>query len=224
MDRFPKLFYVKIFICGLLIVFIIHLIGSRWEQVKTNPNLSMQDKLLYLFKDSDQPTINQQDAIYTSADDFNQLIDRYQLNVAINQQLNQQISNLVIQLPADYLVWPLEQGALNRIDYIISTTESIDQLSIDRSTLIDDYQLTGQVYHMGEQIYELFIHTGDIHLKTWENPQIFAEYLIDAMQLNKSVESGFQDVQLYITGKAFPNIRQDEDYLRIIVVANLIYD
>lgn len=224
MDRFSKTFYLKLLICLLLILFINNLVGDRWRQVKSDDNLPWWEKMAYVINDTSQPSDGQTEILYTSADDFNQAIRSYPLNLAINEQLNSRIPHLTIQLPPDDIVWNLEQGGLNRIEMIVNTSESIEHVTIDRSTLIDDYGLTGRVFHMGEQIYELFIHTGDIHLKTWQNPDIFATYLIDAMQLTQSIEAGQLDTQVYVTVRAYPTIRNGEDYIRLLVVANFIYE
>lgn len=151
------------------------------------------------------------------AEAFNQSIDLYALNEAFLHKTNYMRSHLVWE-PL-LIGYQLEEGVNKRVkelaenQYLSSYTfEGLDfRAHFDH---ISDPQ-----YRLGENLYELFISAGDVHLTTWQNPKILADYLFDVFKEAISLNNYDVYRSQYIAIRAEPtdyNINESP-YIRLVV-------
>ena len=75
-------------------------------------------------------------------------------------------------------------------------------------------------YRLGENLYELYIASDDIHLETWENSEILADYLYGVFRDSLEAELYQNYHGAYVWVHAEPTDYQIENasYVRLVVV------
>lgn len=79
-------------------------------------------------------------------------------------------------------------------------------------------------YRLGENLYELYISAGDIHLTTWENPRILADYLYDVFVDSISLSSyeAYQSSLIRVYAEPTDYLVTETPYVRLVVT--LVHD
>lgn len=151
------------------------------------------------------------------SDKFNESLDEYALNDAFLKQVNHMRVSKgwdAIEI-GRYLEAGVEARAqeLGQYHYISSlSAEGLDFRSQFPS--IESAQ-----YRLGENLYELYISAGDIHISTWQNTTIFADYLFDVFQEEISLSNYDVYKSQYISVHAEPtdyNVNESP-YIRLVV-------
>ncbi|MCR8969242.1 hypothetical protein [Facklamia sp. 7083-14-GEN3] len=151
------------------------------------------------------------------ADLFNDQLDISELNRSFVEEVNRAYFTQRTVFPAPYL----SNGNLLRLeelnDYAYLDSKTIDGVNFrERFYGIEDNQ-----YRIGENLYEVFISSDDIHLDTWSKDEaVFAQYLAEAFF--EQTEDFYDMKRVYLSAKASAtDFRLDDSsYVRIVVVLN----
>lgn len=155
------------------------------------------------------------------AAEFNLLFDPDNLNMAFNQLLSQQRENagsapmeIGTHLAAGTT---LRAQELSHYHYLGSNT-------VDGNTFYSLFpEMEDAQYRLGENLYELYIAADDIHLETWQNSSILAEYLYEVFQDSMSSEAYQHYQSYYLMVQAEPSDYNIDSaaYVRLVVVLML---
>lgn len=167
-----------------------------------------------------QNNINYQYAMKI-AEEFNKNLDIEELNQSFIDLLNEQ---------RQYLEWePLYMGS----HLVHGTRSRVIELSmhhyLDVKTLDGDdfrslFAIDDASYRLGENLYELYMSANDIHLSTWQNPEILAQYLMDVLK-NSILDEHYQSfASAYIQIRANASDYQVEYQPYVRLVAVLVLD
>lgn len=111
------------------------------------------------------------------ADEFNASLNILALNDAFIKQVNHMRS--IKDWDPMTIGYHLEEGTLRRVKEL-GEYHYLDSVTVDGLDFRTQFpQVENAEYRLGENLYELYISAGDIHLSTWENPKILADYLFD---------------------------------------------
>lgn len=155
------------------------------------------------------------------ANQFNQNFSAEELNERFNQRVNddrQELGTGQVEV-GNHLIAGTQSRAqeLSQFHYLGSETVNGDSF----------YSLFPGImegpYRLGENLYELYIAADDIHLETWQNPTILADYLYDVFKDSMSGEPYQQYQSQYVWVQAGPtdyNI-DSASYVRVVVVLTL---
>lgn len=153
---------------------------------------------------------------------FNQGVDMRLLNQYFLEKSNQVRQELDWEPMT--IGWYLEEGSLARVqelsDYHYLSTETVDG-QVFRSHF---FEIDRADYRLGENLYELFISAGDIHLSTWQDEEILADYLFNIFEDALASDNYYVYHSQYISIRAAATDYKinDSPYVRLVV--SLILD
>ncbi|XJS11444.1 hypothetical protein ACF3NG_04225 [Aerococcaceae bacterium WGS1372] len=151
------------------------------------------------------------------ATEFNQAIDMYALNDALIHKVNYMRSNLAWEpITVGY---HLEEGANARVKEL-TENQYLSSLTIDGQDFRSHfYQISEPQYRLGENLYELYISAGDIHLSTWKNPKIFADYLYEVFSeaISLSNYDVYSSQYIAVRAEATDYNVDESPYIRLVV-------
>lgn len=117
---------------------------------------------------------------------------------------------------ASYLAEGTKQRALELGTYHYLSSKTVDGLSF--------YSLFPEIsepeYRLGENLYELYIAADDIHLETWENSDILANYLYSVFQdsLETDLYQNYQGIYAWVHAEPSDYQIDNASYVRLVVV------
>lgn len=158
------------------------------------------------------------------ASQFNQNFPAEGLNEAFNQRVNeyrQETGAEQVEI-GNHLAEGTQMRArqLSQYHYLGSET-------VEGDTIYSLFpNVTDGPYRLGENLYELYIAADDIHLETWQNPTILADYLYDVFKdsVNSELYQQYQKQYLWVqAGPTDYNI-DSAAYVRLVVVLMLDTD
>ena len=79
-------------------------------------------------------------------------------------------------------------------------------------------------YRLGENLYELYISAGDVHLTTWENEKILADYLFDVYADAVSLSNYDIYQSQYVSIYASPTDYSVDEVPYVRLVVSLVLD
>ncbi|MGF3067238.1 hypothetical protein ACQV2S_05810 [Facklamia sp. P13064] len=151
------------------------------------------------------------------ADSFNKQLDISQLNRSFIEAINR------VYLPQQtvYLAPYLSNGNLLRLDeldnYVYLDSKTTEGLNFRERF----YEIENNQYRIGENLYEVFISSDDIHLDTWSKDEaVFAQYLAKAFFEQNEDFSDMRSVFISAKASASDFRLDDSSYVRIVVVLN----
>lgn len=155
------------------------------------------------------------------ATQFNQQIDLAYLNQLLTQKMNTQRLNNGWQaiVTGDHL----QNGAHHRVTelseyyYLNSTTVEGDDFRV-RFPNIENAQ-----YRIGENLLEVYLAGTDIHLTTWHDENILADYLVDALNelVTQTQFENYASQYIAIKAAASDYILNNTAYVRLVVVVEM---
>lgn len=154
---------------------------------------------------------------YQVASQFNQQLDVGALNQHFTNIINQKRSQ--VNWESIYVGEHLADGVLERAkqlsEYYYMGTQVVS--GGDFRSL---FAIAGAEHRLGENLYELYISAGDIHLSTWENPEILANYLFKAFEASIMSEPyrDFSSEYISIQASATDYYVDTNAYVRLVVV------
>lgn len=156
------------------------------------------------------------------AADFNSSLNNLALNDAFIKQVNH------MRAMKDWnpmnIGYHLEEGVLTRVKEL-GEYHYLDSVTIDGLDFRTQFpQVENAEYRLGENLYELYISAGDIHLSTWENPKILADYLFDVYADAISLTNYNVYQSQYISVYAEPTDYNVNEVPYIRLVVSLIMD
>lgn len=167
------------------------------EEVKTHPNFLLAKE---------------------HSEKFNQYFNPEEVNAFLVERINEfrlaygsANSSVVAYLAEGARIRALDLGAYH---YLSSST--VDGLSF--------YSLFPEInepqYRLGENLYELYIAADDIHLQTWENSEILANYLYSVFQdsLETELYQNYQGIYTWVHAEPSDYQMNDASYVRLVVV------
>ncbi|UUX34303.1 hypothetical protein [Fundicoccus culcitae] len=152
------------------------------------------------------------------AETFNANLDLVGLNEAFTNKINEQRSQLSWNLMevGNHLAQGTNQRAfdLSHYHYLSPYTTNGD----DFRSLFPEIE--NNQYRLGENLYELYISSSDIHLDTWSNPQILANYLVEVFEQSSTSElyQNYQSQYISIHAEASDFNIENASYVRLVVV------
>lgn len=75
-------------------------------------------------------------------------------------------------------------------------------------------------YRLGENLYELYIAAEDIHLETWENSEILADYIYGVFQesLETELYQNYHGIYAWVHAEPSDYQMENASYVRLVVV------
>lgn len=152
------------------------------------------------------------------AETFNANLDLEALNDIFTSKINEHRVQLNWEPMgvANHLASGIEQRVQELSDhhYLSPTTLAGEDF---RSLFTD---IENNQYRLGENLYELYISANDIHLDTWSNPEILANYLVEVFEQSSTSELYQNYLSQYITIQAAASDFNIEtaSYVRLVVV------
>lgn len=157
-----------------------------------------------------------------SANEFNASLNSLALNDAFIKQVNHMRGTKGWE--PIIIGHHLEEGGRYRVEemgqyhYLSNlTVEGTDFRS--HFPAIDDAE-----YRLGENLYELYISAGDVHLTTWANPKILADYLFDVYADAISLSNYDIYQSQYISIYAEPTDYNIDEVPYVRLVVSLVMD
>lgn len=156
------------------------------------------------------------------ANEFNTGVDVSLLNehfkVQVNEMRNQSGWDSV------EVGWYLAEGTEQRI-HELSTYHYLSKYTIDGNDFRSLFSgVESSEFRLGENLYELFISAGDIHLSTWQNEEILAEYLYEVFEDSISSSNYHLYSYQYITIRAEATDYQINNTPYVRLVVSLVMD
>ncbi|MCW6652918.1 hypothetical protein NHG24_04045 [Aerococcaceae bacterium NML210727] len=148
---------------------------------------------------------------------FNQQVDPGQLNQLFLAKVNQVRSTQ--GLPSvqygEHLLGGVQERTKQLGMYHYFGNDTVDGMGF--RTLFP--MIDSAEYRLSEQLYEVYISATDIHLQTWENEDILAEYLLKAFGGDSSslVQADYISQALYIYAEASDYRVETMPYVRLVV-------
>lgn len=158
----------------------------------------------------------------SDASAFNEGVDISLLNEYFKDQVNDMRYQEGWE-PVD-VGWYLMDGTEQRI-HELSKYHYLSKYTIDGNDfryLFSDVE--SSEFRLGENLYELFISAGDVHLSTWQNEAILAEYLFDVFEDSISSSNYHLYSYQYITIRAEATDYQINNTPYVRLVVSLIMD
>lgn len=181
---------------------------SEYAEPGNSTPYDIQDEVLY----SDNYKKAQ-----AEADEFNQALDIYALNDAFVRKVNFMRSSMGWE--AISVGYHLEEGVEQRVSEL-AENQYLSSLTSDGQDFRSHFaNISDPQYRLGENLYELYISAGDIHLSTWQNPKILADYLYDAFDdaLSNANYDVYQSQYISIRAEATDYNIDEAPYVRLVV-------
>lgn len=247
-DKLPKSFYFKIIFIILVFTFVYNNHSTFIHATLDNPSLSAAESFTAIFKevmDLPQRETSQQIAYYNpKAVPANQ--EPYQLEEEVKYYENYQIAaDKATAFNNAFQAEQLNEAFLKRINYMrnmkgwdpVIVGHHLAEGTAARAQELGQYhylsaytaegqdfrakfpQLPNAGYRLGENLYELFISAGDIHLKTWENSGILADYLYEIFEESISMSNYdiYHSQYIYVHAEPTDYLVDSTPYVRIVV-------
>lgn len=151
------------------------------------------------------------------AEEFNQALDMYALNDAFMRKVNYMRANMDWEpLTVGY---HLEDGVNARVKELTQNQYLSSLTTQGQDFRAHFFEITDPQYRLGENLYELYISAGDIHLTTWQNPKILADYLYDTFQeaISHSNYDVYSSQYIAIRAEATDYNIDESPYIRLVV-------
>lgn len=248
-QKFPKSFYFKLIFIIVVLIFTYFSNRSYIDATLADDSLTNTQSFAYILQeilgfqpatepnqpttittnnqtDNSQPRQMQSEIVELDnyqyaierANVFNSNVDLTGLNQAFTELINNQRIN------SDWN--PIEVGyhlqdGTNQRALELSENHYLSPMTLsgeDFRTLFDNIP-NGQ-YRLGENLYELYISANDIHLDTWSNPDILANYLFEVFE-HSSLSDLYQNYQsqyLSVHANASDYSIDSASYVRLVVV------
>lgn len=154
----------------------------------------------------------------SAAETFNQQVDAEALNTAFLDKVNAQRTNhgtSTVQYGA-HLLAGVQERAQQLGQYHYFGNETVDGMSF--RTLFPT--IDSPEYRLSEQLYEVYISARDIHLQTWENEAILADYILKAFdgETSAMTQATYGSQALAIYAEASDYRVEEMPYVRLVVV------
>lgn len=152
------------------------------------------------------------------ANQFNQQFDGEALNYLLNERINTYRSD--INASTMGVGHHLQEGTWNRTEEL-SLYHYLGSSTIEGTAFYSLFpEIPEPQYRLGENLYELYIAADDIHLETWSNPDILADYVYSIFQ--DSLESDhyqtYQSAYAWVQAEASDYNVSETAYVRLVVV------
>lgn len=156
-----------------------------------------------------------QTALYQEAQqvavNFNQNIDM----TALNQHLIAQIQS---QKPDVMLGAHLEYGA-NQRAIELSEYHYLGNQTLSGESFRSLFPLEASEYRLSEQLYEVYVSARDVHLTTWQNEAILADYIIKLLSENNAgLQHSYASQYVSIQAAASDYSVGETPYVRLVIV------
>lgn len=148
---------------------------------------------------------------------FNQAFDSQVLNQAFTNQINQARSDKGWE---SLMVGShLQSGAYQRAQQL-SDYHYLGHDTLDGQAFWSLYPLENASYRLGENLYEVYISVDDIRLTTWQNTDIFAQYLAGAFQSVTQTDTyqAFYSQNVQVIASATDYAPNGQAYVRLVAV------
>lgn len=198
--------------------------GQALGQIIANPQLSLQDRgHLMLVELMVSPGI-----------------DRSEDSIHLDQEASWPSPEALLQAYQDYDLWALNESLSSRVYQLSGETylpsEGLLAYSQIRAQQLVDYDyfesetpegapfytvfsgLEDAPYRLSEQLYELYISTGDIHLQTWLEPSLLANYLYPYFETSFDFQPQNFSIALSASLQEGSGPEEIFPYIRLIVV------
>lgn len=152
------------------------------------------------------------------AERFNQSFDEDQVNDLFNQTINEfrmqygsAATSVATHLSAGSRARAVELGAYN---YLSSST-------VEGTAFYSFFpEISEPQYRLGENLYELYIASDDIHLETWENSEILADYLYGVFRdsLETELYQNYHGTYVWVHAEPTDYHIENASYVRLVVV------
>lgn len=239
--RWPKRFYLKLIFIIFVLIWLIHTRGSIIYSIMTNQTLDTKEKWVNIgvtLIDEKPPSLirqqQYQDSIETEpmgivsseesnqvasqvANEFNQAQDMNLLNELFTEKMNGKRNQL--SWPNLSVGYHLSEGTYKRA-LELSTYNYFTSKTITDEPFYTQFQdIPNAAYRLGENLYELNISARDVHIKTWHNLDILADYLVDVLGSQTLSENHKNMLSQYLWIYALPSNESEDGtpYIRIIV-------
>lgn len=157
-----------------------------------------------------------------SANQFNAALDNRALNDAFLRQMNHMRGTKgweQIQFGEH-----LEEGVLRRVEEM-GEYHYLSSITADGADFRAQFpSVSDAEYRLGENLYELYISAGDVHLTTWENEKILADYLFDVYADAVSLSNYDIYQSQYISIYAAPTDYSVDEVPYVRLVVSLVFD
>lgn len=157
-----------------------------------------------------------------SADQFNAALDNRALNDAFLRQMNHMRGTKgweQIQFGEH-----LEEGVLRRVEEM-GEYHYLSSITADGADFRAHFpSISDAEYRLGENLYELYISAGDVHLTTWENEKILADYLFDVYADAVSLSNYDIYQSQYVSIYASPTDYSVDEVPYVRLVVSLVLD
>lgn len=152
---------------------------------------------------------------------FNEQVDIIELNVAFLNRVNQarQEAGYPPVLLGDYL----HHGIQSRVHQLAEYNYLSNQTLHGGDFRSMHPYVESAESRLSENLYELYISAGDIHLETWQNEEILADYLFEAYEasLMRPEVMDYQHQYVYVWLTPTDMNLEETPYVRLVVAVQL---